>query len=93
VPFFVVTYAYTPDSAARDEVRPTHRAWLASLGDTLVLSGPTDADGAFLVFEADGVAAVEALVDADPFVVDGRVVARRDVVGWNPVLGRLIDHL
>jgi uncharacterized protein YciI len=93
VPFFVVTYAYTPDSAARDEVRPTHRAWLASLGDTLVLSGPTDADGAFLVFEADGAAAVEALVDADPFVVDGRVVARRDVVGWNPVLGRLIDHL
>jgi uncharacterized protein YciI len=93
VPFFVVTYAYTPDSAARDEVRPTHRAWLASLGDTLVLSGPTDADGAFLVFEADGAAAVEALVDADPFVVDGRVVARRDVVGWNPVLGRLIGHL
>ncbi|ABS05605.1 YciI family protein [Kineococcus radiotolerans] len=93
MPFFVVTYAYTPDSAARDEVRPTHRAWLASLGDILVVSGPTDADGAFLVFEGADAAEVGAVVDADPFVTDGRVVGSRTVVGWTPVLGRAKDRL
>lgn len=88
-----MTYAYTPDTAARDEVRPAHRAWLASLGEPLVVSGPTDADGAFLVFEAGSAAAVEALVDADPFVLDGRVVGSHAVVGWTPVLGRAKDRL
>lgn len=92
MPFFAATYAYTPDTAARDEVRATHRAYLASLPE-LVLSGPTDDDGALLLFEADGAAAVEALLDADPFVLDGRVVQRRRVVGWNPVLGRLSSSL
>jgi uncharacterized protein YciI len=91
--FFVVTYAYTPDVAARDAVRATHREWLASLGDTLVLSGPTDADGAFLVFEDESAAAVEKTLDADPFVVDGRIVGARSVAGWTPVLGRAKDRL
>lgn len=93
MPYFVATYAYTPDTTTRDAVRPAHREWLASLGDTLVLSGPTDADGAVLVFEAADAAAVEGLLDADPFTVDGGVVASRTVVGWNPVLGRLLPSL
>jgi uncharacterized protein YciI len=93
MPLFVVTYDYTPDVAARDAVRPAHREWLASLGDALVLSGPTDADGAFLVFEGESAAAVEAVLDADPFFVDGRVVGARSVAGWTPVLGRAKDRL
>ncbi|WP_432514488.1 YciI family protein [Kineococcus sp. SYSU DK001] len=92
MPFFAVTYAYTPDLSARDAVRPAHREYLASLPE-LVLSGPTDDDGAFLVFEAADAAAVEALLDADPFAVDGRVIGGRKVVGWNPVLGRLSSSL
>lgn len=91
--FFVVTYAYSPDVSARDAVRPAHREWLASLGDALVLSGPTDAEGAFLVFEAETAADVEATLDADPFFVDGRIVAGRTVAGWTPVLGRAKDRL
>jgi len=93
VPYFVATYAYTADSAKRDEVRATHRGWLASLGDTLVLSGPTDADGAVLVFEAADADAVHALLDADPFHTEGGIVDARTVAGWNPVLGRLLPSL
>ncbi|WP_337061283.1 YciI family protein [Kineococcus sp. G2] len=92
MPYFVATYAYTPDTALRDEVRPVHREWLAGLGERLVLSGPTDADGAVLVFEAPDAAAVEALLEQDPFTVRG-IVAERRVVGWNPILGRLAGSL
>ena len=92
MPYFVATYAYTSDSAARDEVRPVHREWLSTLGDALVLSGPTDADGAVLVFEAADAAAVEGLLDQDPFH-DSGIVASRAVVGWNPVKGRLLPAL
>lgn len=92
MPFFAVTYAYSADLSARDAVRPVHRQYLASL-DELVLAGPTDDDGAVLLFEAADVTAVEALLDADPFHLDGRVITSRAVVGWNPVLGRLQPSL
>ncbi|GAA0308896.1 YciI family protein [Kineococcus aurantiacus] len=92
MPYFAATYAYTPDTQTRDAVRPAHREYLASL-EQLVLSGPTDDDGALLLFEAPDAAAVEALLDADPFHLDGRVVGSRRVVGWNPVLGRLKSAL
>ena len=92
MPHFVATYAYTDDTAARDAVRPEHRQYLAGLGDRLVLSGPTDANGAVLVFDADSAAAVEELLDADPFAREG-LVASRAVVGWTPVLGRLHPQL
>ncbi|GAA4667394.1 YciI family protein [Kineococcus glutinatus] len=92
MPHFVATYAYTDDTAARDATRPEHRRYLASLGERLVLSGPTDADGAVLVFEAGSAAEVEEILDADPFTRDG-IVAARTLVGWNPVLGRLHPQL
>ncbi|NAZ88007.1 YciI family protein [Kineococcus indalonis] len=92
MPYFVATYAYTPDTAARDEVRPAHREWLGGLGERLVLSGPTDAEGAFLVFDAPDAAAVESLLDEDPFHGRG-IVAERRVVGWTPVKGRLLGSL
>ncbi|WP_432563361.1 YciI family protein [Kineococcus sp. SYSU DK003] len=92
MPYFVVTYTYSPDTETRNAVRPAHREWLAAQ-DSLLLSGPTDADGAFLVFEGADAAAVEELLDADPFATDGRVIAGRSVVGWTPVLGRLTSAL
>ena len=99
MPYFVATYTYTDDSATRDAVRPAHREHLARFaGDeglpdvVLVLSGPTDDGGAVLVFEATSPAAVERVLDSDPFTTEG-VVASRRVVGWNPVLGRLKDRL
>ena len=92
MPYFVATYAYTPDTARRDEVRAEHRRWLADLGERLVLSGPTDADGAVLLFEDEDATAVDTLLEQDPFVLAG-VVAERRVVGFTPVLGRLRDAL
>ena len=88
VPHFVATYRYVPGSESRlDAVRPEHRAYLAGL-DALVLSGPTDDDGAVLVFEAGSAAEVHALLDADPFTTAGGLVAERSVVGWTIALGR-----
>ena len=91
MPHVVATYAYTADTAARDAVRARHREYLASL-EELLLSGPTDASGAVLVFEAASPADVEALLDADPFVTHGGIVAERTVVGWDVVLGRWADR-
>ena len=99
MPYFVATYAYTGDTAARDAVRPAHREFLGGLAGeagrpdvALVLSGPTDANGAVLVFEATSADAVERALDSDPFVLEG-VVASRAVVGWTPVLGYAKDRL
>ncbi|WP_211290829.1 YciI family protein [Kineococcus xinjiangensis] len=89
---FVATYSYTEDTAARDAVRAEHREYLAGLGERLVLSGPTDANGAVLVFDVPAAADVERILDADPFTRAG-LVAARTVVGWTPVLGRLLPSL
>lgn len=82
---YAVTYGYTPDEEARDQLRPEHRAFLAGLGE-LLLSGPTDDDGALLLFEAKSAAELEEVLDEDPFWAEG-LVAERTVVEWNPVLG------
>lgn len=88
VPTFVATYAYTDDADARSAARPEHRAWLGTLPQ-LIASGPTDAEGAVLVLEADSAQEVERLLDDDPFAVRGGIVAERRVVGWTVVSGRL----
>ncbi|SDQ52958.1 YciI family protein [Quadrisphaera sp. DSM 44207] len=91
MPHFVATYAYTDDTAGRDAARPSHREFLASL-EQLVLSGPTDANGAVLVFRAGSAAEVEELLEQDPFVRAG-FVAERTVVGWTVVSGRAKDRI
>ncbi len=91
MPVFVATYAYSDDAAARDATRPAHRAWLREQPSVLA-SGPTDADGAVLVFEGASAAEVETLLDLDPFALHGGIVAERRVVGWSVVTGRLAEH-
>lgn len=91
MPHFVATYTYTDDEQGRIAARPSHREYLASL-EQLRLSGPTDAGGAVLVFEAAAAADVERLLDEDPFVRGG-FVAERTVVGWDVVLGTARDRL
>lgn len=97
VPTYAVTYTYTDDAALRDEHRPVHRAFLASLLDagTLLASGPLAAvtgpdgarsDGALLLLRGDDDGAVLATLDADPFLAVGAIAAR-DVRGWDPVIG------
>ncbi len=90
MPLFVATYAYTEDAEGRAAARPSHREYLGSLPQ-LLASGPTDADGAALIFEAGSAAEVDGLLDDDPFVLEG-FVASRSVVGWQVVAGRLREH-
>jgi uncharacterized protein YciI len=90
VPLFVASYEYTDDTETRDLVRPRHRDFLAALGPTLVVSGPTDANGAVLVLDAASADEVAGLLDDDPFRTEG-LIAQRRVVGWTPVLGRLVE--
>jgi uncharacterized protein len=42
----------------------------------LLVSGPTDDDGAVLIFRAESATKVSALLDQDPFTVEGVVTAR-----------------
>ena len=85
---FVVTYEYSQDTEKRDALRAGHRAFLADQAQ-LLISGPTDDDGAVLVFRAQDAAEVGALLDQDPFTIEG-VVASRSIRGWDPVLGSLL---
>lgn len=90
---FAVTYSYSAPEGRLDEVRPEHRTYLRRLTE-LVLSGPwgSGESGALLIFNASDLAAVEALVAADPIVTSG-CVAQRTIREWKPANGRLADHL
>lgn len=94
---YAVLYTYDQRTDERDRVRPAHRAYLGEMHDagTLLASGPwagpshgrdTEPDGALLLVRAADVAAVEDLLDADPFAVAGLVV-ERTVRPWTPVFG------
>lgn len=96
---FRVDYLYGPDSAAtRDEVRPTHRAWVASLdgseacdGVRLVAAGPIGAEEAMLLLEAERSELVSAALEKDPFAEAGCIdlVTVRE---WLPVTGELAHY-
>ncbi|MET1038652.1 MAG: YciI family protein [Aeromicrobium sp.] len=97
MPLFATTYRYADDTVeSRDATRPAHREYLGELATngSLALSGPFvgGADGALLVFEAATPDDVQALIDADPFVVEG-LVAEITVREWQAVLGRLAQHV
>lgn len=87
---FAVRYEYTDDLDARVAGRPQHRAFLASL-PTLKGSGPTDDNGALLIFEADSAADVEAALDEDPYAT-ADLIASRSVAGWDLILGPWAQH-
>lgn len=89
---FCATYEYDPAATATlDEVRPAHRDWLAEQPQ-LLASGPTDANGAVLIWEGESAAEVEAILDRDPFHPAG-VIAERRVVGWQIVRGSWRERL
>lgn len=96
MPYFATTYRYTDDVPRRDEVRPTHRDYLAGLTarEALAVSGPYadgEPGGALLIFSADTADEARALVDSDPFVVEG-LVAEITIREWKPVSGALGQH-
>ncbi|MFY7067341.1 YciI family protein [Nocardiopsis changdeensis] len=95
---YAVTYIYAENStAARNEHRPAHREYLNGLSEQGVnlVSGPfgaQDDPGALLLFRADSAEEVRALLEKDPFVLEG-VVAETVVREWIAVLGPLAEHL
>jgi len=88
---FAVTYVYSTDTDALDRLRPEHRGFLSGT-DGLLLSGPTDDNGALLIWEAKSVAEVEEVLDEDPYWT-ADLITERSVVGWNPVLGPWRDSV
>ena len=91
--YFPTIYRYTADDAKRDEVRPTHRDYLAELTQKgqLAVSGPYvggDRGGALLIFIADSEADARELSAQDPFMLAG-LVEELTVREWQPVSGVL----
>jgi uncharacterized protein len=84
---YVLEYRYTdPDVRAR--VRPRHLEYMRSLLEdgSLVMAGPwADGSGALVVFHADDHDHAAALVDADPYTVEGASTDHR-LREWTIVL-------
>ena len=87
---YAVQYTYDDRSAARDEVRPEHRAYLRGLAEhgTLLGSGPfTDGEpGALLILQAQDAWTIDTLLADDPFAREG-LIARTVVRQWDIVIG------
>jgi uncharacterized protein YciI len=95
---FAVEYVYAADSEAiRDEHRPKHREFLASLKPengpvTLVASGPyTDGSGALLLIAAPDEVTLGESLKNDPFNIHNTIAALR-ITGWIPATGELSHH-
>lgn len=81
----VVLYEYGEGTTAvRDELRPAHREFLDSRAG-LLLSGPTAAGGAVIVYQAEPTE-LEAWLDGDPFWGAG-AIAKRVVTEWTIGMG------
>jgi uncharacterized protein YciI len=94
---FAVIYTYIDDTPLREATRPTHRDYLRGLADdgALLVAGawaPAEAPGGLLIFRAADKAAVQAIVDKDPYTTAG-VVANADIREWAPPLGPLASQL
>ena len=85
---FAAVIDYTKDAATIAAARPAHREYLKELldSDNLVISGPfTDDSGGILVYEANSVADVEAMLREDPFTKAGVFVTWK-IHEWRVVM-------
>jgi len=79
---------YSTYKAKIQELRPTHRQYLAMLRERgqLAISGPfTDDSGALIVYEAASVEDAEKLLQGDPFHQNG-IFLKYVLRPWNPVI-------
>jgi uncharacterized protein YciI len=86
---FAVTYSFSAEPDEVNQIRPTHRVWLAEQLEvgTLLASGPmVDRPAALLIFKAESIEALNALLDQDPYEQAG-VIGERTIEEWNPVFG------
>lgn len=92
--YFAVNYLYRVDADVA-AVRPTHRAYLATLRDEgkLIAAGPlvgTQRDTALLIFCAPDADACQKLIAADPMSTNDIIEDFR-VTEWNPAT-RIFDN-
>jgi hypothetical protein len=86
---YVVTYGYSADEIELNQIRPEHRAWLSEqlAAGNLLASGPMiDRPAALLIWKAENIEALNALLDQDPFDLAG-MIGERTIEQWNPVFG------
>jgi uncharacterized protein YciI len=85
---FAAIIEYSQDKAKIQELRPTHRQYLASLMERgqLAASGPfTDDSGALIIYEANSREEADKLLHGDPFHQNG-IFLRYQLRPWNPVI-------
>ena len=86
---YAVTYTFSSEPDEVNQIRPTHRVWLAEQLDngSLLASGPmVDRPAALLIFKSDSIEELNALLDQDPYEIAG-VIGERTIEAWNPVFG------
>jgi uncharacterized protein YciI len=86
---FAVTYSYGDDVDTINAIRPSHREWLGEqlAAGSLLASGPmVNRPAALLIWKAESIDALNALLDQDPFDIAG-VIVERTVEEWNTVFG------
>ncbi len=86
---YAVTYTFSSDPDEVNQIRPTHRVWLSEQLDngSLLASGPmVDRAAALLIFKAESIEELNALLDQDPYEIAG-VIGERTIEAWNPVFG------
>lgn len=93
---YLLIYELTPDYLSRRaEFRAEHLdlAWQSVERGELILGGALSdpVDQAVLLFQADSPAAVEAFVQADPYVKEG-LVTKWSVRPWHTVVGCQADN-
>jgi uncharacterized protein YciI len=86
---YAVTYTFSAEPDEVNQIRPTHRVWLAEQLESgpLLASGPmVDRPAALLIFKSDSIEELNALLDQDPYEIAG-VIGERTIEAWNPVFG------
>lgn len=86
---FAVTYTFSAEPEEVNQIRPTHREWLVEqlAEGSLLASGPmVDRPAALLIFKADSIEQLNALLNQDPYEIAG-VIGERTIEAWNPVFG------
>lgn len=86
---YAVTYIFSAEPEEVQQIRPTHREWLSAqlASGALLASGPmVDRPAALLIFKAESIEELNALLDQDPYEIAG-VIGERTIEAWNPVFG------
>ena len=92
---FAVNYYYSAEEEQLAAVRVVHREWQAEqlAAGRLLASGPfVNIRAALLIFKADSVEELSALLDQDPFDIAG-FIGERVITEWKPIFGAFSGEL